>query len=376
MPSFGTEFAGSAVHILLIKVINMTVVINNVAPYFTLGNSDIIGFWPIESDIFYHFSNAFADLGFNEILPDWICANKTLSMDETASLKKLETLPSDEKIIIFNSTNFGYSNKIDEIAYKYSNDIKSCFKNSVSVTFLPDPHVNRGQELLSLVHECLEYSDWILSPYPAIVDILNNAGSRNFDSSKIICIDCVPTRFHLDDAKNNKSVDVCYVGSAKHQRMRAIQELISEPLRFYVDTSGRFDSPLNTTRTVKSYMDRLSNSRMTIATFAHAARPVGVYNNLEIHSPGVLPGRVAEAIACGCIPFLIYEYIGAKRHCLPANAEGKFPIWETFYPSIRDDARTFFNNYDEAKMKSVCRDYHQKHLCAGKILGPLLTKII
>ena len=156
------------------------------------------------------------------------------------------------------------------------------------------------------MQDCLSFSDFIISPYSATSDYLRTVHKYRIPEDRYFHIPFVPTRFFYDDNSLQKSIDVCYIGSSKVERMIGIQNVIDENTSFFVSTIGRQPIEGNPTRNVNSYLRIMNNSALTIASFAFPPKPLALHHNLQIMSRSGA-GRVAEAIACGCVPLFVYS---------------------------------------------------------------------
>ena len=92
-------------------------------------------------------------------------------------------------------------------------------------------------------------------------------------------------------------------------------------------------------------------------------------------SPGVVPGRVAEAIACGCVPLFVYSSAHEMKLPFFLGDNVNTPFIHTNPSAVKSRAKEFLENYNQEQMVHLCREFHFKHLSADAILRPILEKV-
>jgi len=348
-------------------------VLNTTVPFLTA--TDVIGLYPVESDIFVHFHNAFDELGFENVGNCWLHQRTKLENNFSAMAEKIQSIAHDSPIIAFNSINYGSENVLDGQVQNFIKNLKKNHKNIISLTFIPDVYPKRGEDIIKIIQECLEFSDLIIVPYIQITEFIEFK-KIDIDTTKIMGIPCVPTKF-IGDMKNNpKIIDFAYMGTAKGLRMQSLKELISYNSKTFISTISRVPIEQNPTRKVSDYLKILGAAKLSINTFAHPAFPIGKLRNFtEISAPGVLPGRVAESISASCIPFFVYEGPYSEPLILGENIENKLPIWGCTIDTLKREVDSFLSGYSSEQVHNICKSYHQDYLSSFSILNPVLEKL-
>jgi hypothetical protein len=339
-----------------------------------------VGPYPVDSDIFFHFCNAFNDIDWNVGLPVWKqdSGNLYLGVAETSDRVDAIMTTGCQELIIFLDLNYvPRDDSIEMDAIELTRKIVHHHGSRVRVaTFVGDAYMR--EELVEILRACAQISDVVISPYQATVDVLNLLGHSEI-AQKIHTIPCVPLRFFAavsQDPKDNFRVfDVCYVGSLKKARASALQSVLTvDGVRLNISTAGRLPEKSNPTRQIADYLDIYLKSAFSICSAAVPQRVIAkLHQGLHIVQPPVFPGRVAESIACGCLPIYVKE--SAIENLPIPKVQDHFPYIDISQDTMDQDLPRIISNRALIPPVEMFRDYHQQYLSADAVLKPLIDRL-
>jgi hypothetical protein len=339
-----------------------------------------VGAYPVDSDIFFHFCNAFNDLGWNVCLPTWRGESGSLHLEARQTSDRVDAImrAGCEQLIVFMDLNYvptGDTNEMDAIALTRS--LVDRYGQKVRVTtFVGDAYMR--EDLIEILQACAAISDLVISPYQATVDVLNLFGHSDV-ARKVHTIACVPLRFfaglNQETADDLRPFDVCYVGSLKKARASALQSVLSiDGVKLNVSTAGRLPESNNPTRQIAAYLDIYLRSAYSICSAAVPRRVIAkLHQGLHVVQPPVFPGRVAESIVCGCLPIYVKD---SPDETLPIpKVQDHFPYFEISPETMHRDLPAIVSNRGLIPPLDAFRRYHQRFLCADAVLKPLIDRL-
>lgn len=344
-----------------------------------------VGGHPVDSDIFYHFGNAFSDLGWEAVFPAWKMDQGCLIIDEAASLAQMQQAFDQgcERLIVFTDVNFlPTADNNEGRGLRLAQSLRERYGQRVRVvTFIPDAYLKARQ--VEILEACARVAHIILSPYSAIAAVLELLRLPHI-KEKVCAIAAVPTRFFADlfviDPNEHKVFDVCFIGSLdpkKILRASAMQILIAiEGIRLFISSAGRTPMEGNPTRQIADFLRVYCSSAYSVCATAMPQSVVAnVHDTLLLYQPPAFPGRVAESIACGCLPLYVREN---EREVVPLpQTRDNFPYVDILPETMAKVLPEMIENrrLGLAAPLAEFRDYHARHLSAQAVLQPVIEEL-
>jgi hypothetical protein len=339
-----------------------------------------VGAYPVDSDIFFHFRNAFNDLGWNVCLPTWRNESGSLYLEVQQTSDRVDAIMQAgcEELIVFLDLNYVPTGDTNETAaIGLARRLVDRYGQKVRVTtFVADAYMR--EDLIGILQACAAISDIVISPYQATVDVLNLFGHPDV-ARKVHTIACVPLRFFAGSDQQMpddfRPFDVCYVGSLKKARASALQSVLSvDAVRLNISTAGRLPERNNPTRQIAAYLDIYLRSAYSICSAAVPRRVIAqLHQGLHVVQPPVFPGRVAESIVCGCLPIYVKDSPD-ETVPIPKIQDG-FPYIEISPDAIHRDLPAIVSNRGLIPPVDAFRRYHERFLSAHAVLTPLIDRL-
>jgi len=346
-------------------------------PYATnYESSSNIGKYPVENDVFFNFNNSFSKIGFKLIFGTFEKNDNDLVLSYDKTIKSTveyiqQHLP--EEIVVFTVINQDPTTCINSREQlRIAKKIKELFKVKI-LTFIPDCHHRLGH-LLNIVEAINEVSDSILYMQKSAPSILKGIFNRGDLCDKMNYILSVPTLYYPDyfDIHEKRLYDICCNGSmgGKKVRIEALQKILDIPnIKIYFSNGGHEKEYLNPTRKMEDLYKIYMGSRFSLCTAAAPAWNVAAFDELKIMQPPIFPGRVAESIACGCLPIYVKERF--EEFPLPRVSDF-IPCIETDLEHLAQFTQKALASLNSDDIEPMLKSYHLKHLSPDAILGPVL----
>ncbi len=351
------------------------------APYLVDANDPRqVGSYPVDSDIFFHFCNAFKDIGWDVCLPDWQLEAGQLTLAVEPTSDRVDALMDRgcEQLTAFLDLNYvpsGDTNETDAVAL--TRRLLDRYGPRMRVAaFVGDSYMRDG--LVEIMQACAEIADIVISPYQGTIDVLTLLGHADI-AGKVHTIPCVPPRFFAGSSRaaadSARVFDACYVGSLKRPRASALRAALNiEGIKLNISTAGRVPEKNNHTRRIEDYLDIYLKSAFSICSAAVPQRVIAtVHESLHVVQPPVFPGRVAESIACGCLPIYV---TGCALETLPIpKTQDDFPWIGIPEDAIERDLPRVISSRRRIAPVEAFRSYHRQFLSAEAVLGPVIQRL-